>query len=292
MDKCTNLILRFLLVFSGFIFFNHQSFAQNCGDVDFKFEIKELTVTFKGESKEIVKDWFWYFGDNAINNGQEVKHTFEKNGEYNVCLKILTTSGCIGSVCKKINIGTIVSSCDLKADYAFKVEGTTGVFTAKSNDVNAKYYWQIANQTSQYNGIEVKIPFEKAGVYEVCLIALNQSETCKVLVCKKVEIGATCGWEADFTYENDGNIIKLTAKSTVGDAAKYYWSFGNGATGEGSEVKYQYDKAGNYEVCLKIVSGILSNTAGTACTKSVCKKVTIGTSCDWEADFTFENTGN
>ncbi|MBC7886051.1 MAG: PKD domain-containing protein, partial [Saprospiraceae bacterium] len=160
------------------------------------------------------------------------------------------------------------------------------------------YYWSYGNGAIG-EGREVKYQYDKAGDYEICLkvvsgvLSNTADPACTKAVCKKVTIGSSCDLDADFIFETVGNIVKLTAKSTIGDAAKYYWSFGNGAAGEGREVKYQYDKPGDYEICLKVVS-VLSNTAAQACTKSICKKVSVNTSnndCNLKIDFNYKTLG-
>ena len=267
--------------------------SQNCAGVDFTYKIIDNTIVFFGESKVKVTEWTWSFGDNKVENGQVVKHNYEKGGEYEVCLKFYSSKECSGVVCKKIKFDPSVNECGLSADFSFKIDGKTVILNGTSNDSLAKYLWSVSGQNGQYNGKEVKIPFEKDGTYEVCLIVVNKEENCKIQICKKIEIGDICKIDLDFIYEISGNIIKLQGRTNAGANAKYVWSFGNGATGEGRNIRYKYEKPGVYEICLKVILEDATNPKDV-CTKTICKKVTINgqsTECNIKADFSVKTDG-
>jgi len=267
--------------------------SQNCAGVDFTYKIIDNTIVFSGESKKDVTEWVWSFGDDTVEKGRVVKHKYEKGGEYEVCLKFYSSRECSGVVCKKIKFDPSVNECGLSADFSFKIDGKTVIFNATSNDSLAKYLWSVSGQNSQYNGKEVKITFEKDGTYEVCLIVVNQEENCKIQICKKIEIGNICNVDLDFIYETSGNVIKLLGRSNAGANAKYVWSFGNGETGEGKNIRYKYEKPGIYEICLKIISEDPLSPDKT-CSKTICKKVTINvpsTDCNIKADFSVKTDG-
>jgi len=288
-----NHIFRCLLLIStGFLFLSITK-AQDCTEVGFTFEQKDNFFTFTGQSKDPASEWYWYFGDNEVDKGQVVKRQFKINGEYNVCLKVLVSATCVGSVCKKIKVENAVSDCNLQSAFEYKLDGNTGIFTAKSNDDKAKYFWSVSGQNINYEGQITRIPFIEGRTYEVCLITVNGTETCKIQTCKKVEIGKSCDPEADFTFTTERNIVKFLAKSGMGNAVKYYWSFGDGTSGDGSETKHQYVKPGNYEVCLKVIGPAISNT-NPGCITTICKKVSINSksACDTKADFTFTIESN
>ena len=267
--------------------------SQNCAGVDFTYKIIDNTIVFIGESKKEVTEWTWSFGDNTVEDGRVVKHKYEKSGEYEVCLKFYSSRECSGVVCKKIKFDPSVNECGLSADFSFKMDGKTVILNGTSNDGLAKYLWSVSGYNSQYIGKEVKIPFEKDGTYEVCLIVVNKEDNCKIQICKKIEIGAICRIDLDFNYETSGNIIKLQGRTNAGENAKFVWSFGNGATGEGKNIRYKYEKPGVYEICLKIISEDPTNPK-ESCTKTICKKITIKgniTECDIKADFSVKTDG-
>jgi PKD repeat protein len=266
-----------------------------CAEVDFTYDQKDDVVVFKGESKEIVLDWYWYFGDGGTEKGAIVRHKYDKSGEFEICLKIIVSPSCTGSVCKKLKVGSLSGGCDFRVDFGYSTDGTNGVFNAKSNDDLAKYYWYVSGNNVQYEGKDIRIPFEKEGIFEVCLIGVNSSYTCKEQVCKKIEIGRQCDFDADFNFTVSDNIVKVFAKSTAGNAAGYFWSFGDGDGSEGIEYKHQYTNRGEYELCLKVVAPVITvSTSAKDCVKVICKKITIGAKvddCVLNTDFSYITNG-
>ena len=269
--------------------------------------------TFDADSTGIVKvfgksalgdtaKYAWTFGNGKSADGKEAKVQYEKSGEYQICLKVYKLSTvssiqpCIQSVCKTVKVIVNAAPCNLKVETESKTEGLTGIFQAKSNVDNTKFLWFVAGSNKQYEGREVKIAFEKAGIYEVCVTAYDAN--CKVQVCKRVEIvasGNTCDLGADFTYESDNNIIKAKATSKAGSNVKFYWTFNTGISVEGKEVIFKFDKPGEYQLCLKVHRTTASGNAdSTNCTQTVCKKIIIKNQaeCKLSPDFTYKSEGN
>ena len=293
-----NFSKTFFLILSVLSFLVFSVSAQDCGQADFSYTLDGNIVRLLGKSSlgDTAK-YYWTFGNGASSEGRETKYQYEKSGEYQICLKVNIAS-CTSAKCKSIKIEpTVPGGCSLKVDYDFKVDGNTSFFYAKSNDEKAMYYWIVSGQNKTYEGKETKIPFEKEGYYEVCLIGVDGAQTCKVQTCKKIEISKTCSLGADFTYTIDSNnVVKVLGKSAAGDTAKYHWTFGNGKSGEGREFKYQYEKPGEYEICLKVVKWSVTANANHSCTQSICKKVkagsTISIDCSLKIEFDFRVDGN
>lgn len=64
------------------------------------------TIKFKGFSihnpNDPVIGYRWTFGDGSSATGNEVTHTYNAPGTYNVCLTIKTQLGCETNICKKL----------------------------------------------------------------------------------------------------------------------------------------------------------------------------------------------
>lgn len=74
--------------------------SYNCtGCVESESSSEPMTFTFQGnvhlseETDERVIVYNWDFGDGSKDTGQQVTHTFEEEGEYDVGLQIVTSSG-------------------------------------------------------------------------------------------------------------------------------------------------------------------------------------------------------
>jgi PKD repeat protein len=209
----------------------------------------------------------------------------------------MVSADCSARTCKKVVVGKSESDCDLKVDFNYKTDGNVTYFTAESNDRTASYYWSISGLNTQYRGKDIRVPFDKSGTYEVCVTAVNSTETCKARACKQVRINTDpCALEADFEFSVVDSYVKLSAKSTAGNSAKYTWTTGDGNRAEGQQTRHEYKSRGTYEVCLTVKAGAMTNTVDKICTKTICKRVTIGDTkeveCDFKADFAFTITGN
>lgn len=164
-------------------------------DVDFIYETSGniIKVHARSNASANVK-YFWSFGNGATAEGQTVRYKYEKPGIYEICLKIVLeditnpNEVCTKTICKKITINELNSECNIKADFNVKTDGLTALLSGVSSEPDASYTWYVNGLKGQYSGKDVKIPFPKEGVYEVCLIVVNRAQTCKVQICKKVEV--------------------------------------------------------------------------------------------------------
>lgn len=271
--------------------------AQNaCAEADFSYDVKENVLTCKGRCTKDVQTWYWQFGDNtAVVTGQSASHAFAKEGEYQVCMKAYVNDSCKVAVCKKIAIGAgTASACGMMADFDVKSNGLIIYANGRSNDPKASYVFQLTGSNAVVTGNDVQFTVTKTGTYEVCMTAINGAQNCKERICKKVEVKGPCSLVADFAIAQNNDVVSLTAKSTAGDAAKYYWSLGNGVTLEGREVKYQYPKAGDYEICLKVIQSVVASTTAGECSVTVCKKLSTGpttSACQLKADYSYVTNG-
>jgi PKD repeat protein len=294
----STLIFRNLTIYAfSFFLAPLMVFSQDCAAVDFHYEIKENIITFSGDSDSNVLSWIWDFGNNTTGSGQKVRSQYTNRGEYKVCLQIKVSEVCSATICKSIKIGLNESECTLKVDFDHKTDGKITYFKAVSNDETANYQWQVTGSNILYKGSEIRIPFDKSGTYEVCVVAVNRAETCKARACKSIRINVDpCALEADFEFSVDKNIVQMSAKSTAGANAKYTWTMGDGNRTVGQATRYEYKNRGIYEVCLTVIAGQLSTTADQICTKTICKRISIGDTkpveCDFKADFGYAAAGN
>jgi hypothetical protein len=85
-----------------------RSFSNVCGGYMMDSLAGPRTYVFKGFSIHNPNDqpvgFRWTFGDGGAATGQEVKHTYNAGGDYEVCLYIKTTLGCETRICKTVRV--------------------------------------------------------------------------------------------------------------------------------------------------------------------------------------------
>ncbi|MBN2174058.1 MAG: PKD domain-containing protein [Bacteroidales bacterium] len=109
----------------------------------------QKTVYFFDNSSGIISEWQWDFGDGSTAAGQNVIHTYQDEGTYNVCLTVISAcSYCFDTYCEEIiidvpefyNLGGTVFADYVPIDegfaYAYQLEGDQIV------DVNASFISQ------------------------------------------------------------------------------------------------------------------------------------------------------
>lgn len=185
----------------------------------------------------------------------------------------------------------------VKADFTFtETESGQVAFVGTTDIPVIEWYWYFGDQ--EVSGAQnPEHVFDYAGDYEVCLKVLAD-ENCTGAVCKKIRVesgalGAACNLFVDFTIDLQGNLMIAKALSLANNNSSYYWDFGDGEKGEGSDIKHEYSTDGTYTICLTVVQPA-STPNGEDCIETVCKTITIGSGnpCDLEADFSFNLDGN
>ena len=151
---------------------------------DFRFTNRAFKYTFKSKSTAKRGKYVWSFGDGKYGRGKNVRHTYKKPGTYKVCLTVIDVkTRCKVRVCKTV---VVKKSCDLKADFKYRVKGKKARFAARTNHRNVKYVWTFGDGTFG-KGKRARHTYAKPGIYKVCLVAI-QANGCTVTVCKYVTI--------------------------------------------------------------------------------------------------------
>lgn len=193
--------------------------------------------------------------------------------------------------------------CEQGTDFKFEVWENIFKGIATSNaDTKAQYKWDFGDGSIDIGQL-VKHEFKSPGEYKICVTSIvsditNTNVICEETVCKIVKIGKSsdpCNLNPDFKFEIKNNILVLYGGSTAGSNASYRWSISDGTIYSGQVVKHELKKKGEYEVCLTVISGDLTNS-NLSCTATICKKVSLSNTnvldCQLKADFSFELNGN
>ena len=279
---------KLLLTFATlFVFsFGNIGVAQtSCVKADFEYSIDHSTKTVKFAAKASSNAilFVWDFGSGSTVKGSTTTKTYSAAGDYKVCLTVYGydsahSKRCSVTVCKRIEI----KKCDLRADFSLRTDGLVIKAEAKSSSSNAVYGWTFGDGNTE-RGDEVKHRYAKDGKYTICLFVKDTVTGCTTKICKDVAL-RKCDLKADFDLRSDGLTIKAEAKSSSNHVV-YGWTFGDGDSERGREVKHTYAKDGKYSICLFVKDTV------TGCTAKICKDVALR-DCDIKVDFDFKQHGN
>ena len=265
----------------------HVEAQQGDCEACFTYWLDGLTIHLNGSctSGDVVH-WQWYSnGDLFSDAGPETHITVEEPGEYEICLIISTTSGCIDTICQQVNVE--VQQDDCAACFTYWLDGLTIHLngSCSTGDV-AHWQWYINGDLFSDAGPETHTLVNHSGEYEICLI-ISTTSGCIDTICQQVNVEVQqndCA--ACFTYWLDGLTIHLNGSCTTGDVAHWQWySNGDLFSDAGPETYTTVDHSGEYEICL-----IISTASG--CIDTICQHVNVEEQqSDCEACFTYSLDG-
>ncbi len=207
------------------------------------------TFLFSTTSKSEIKTWSWKFGDGKTSDARNPEHTYEKTGTYEISCTITTSAGCTTTRTVKYTVLTS-SLVNCKGAISLLLFDPTdnqcnGKATIKLLDENAKeitnvsYIWSNGSTGST---VEKLCP-DKSYTVQAIIEGVCQKNTSFTMLSKPI-------WKAS-TVNGQSNFAVVTPK----EGLTYEWNFGNGVTLKGSEVSYNFEKDGVYNITLKAVSG-------------------------------------
>jgi PKD repeat protein len=239
----------------------------------------------------------WKFGDGkdtcvqyVTSPGQHyvVKHEYAHAGRYEVCVKVLFEGGCEAHYCREetvtepaphsdtcfVNINEVAATYS-RRERKFYVGLTPG-------KVPLKTCWRFGDGTDscvtlshplKEHELTMAHEYPAPGRYELCAKVWYDGG-CEALKCRVVEIAAAnsnlCGG-----YMTD-SLIAIRSVSFKGfsimnandHVISWRWSFGDGSFADGKEARHEYEKGGNYPVCLFIKTDF-------GCETKICKTIGV-----------------
>ena len=268
----------------------------------FNFNVQGKKVNFNntsisGSSSSTISSSYWRFGvsPNGTFLGSSTvgnpTFTFPTNGNFVVCLKITTTSGCVNDTCINVTINDTTPPppvvCHALFNYNFNSYNSV-VFNSSNSNTSAgdsiiKRDWNFGDSTSTMNYLtgNIKDPshiYTKSGVYTVCL-KITTAKGCTNTYCTQISviIPPTTPCKAKFNFIVQGKTASFTSTSssgTSGTAVAFLWRFGvnsiggSVATSTLANPTFTFPANGTYLVCLKI-------TTSTGCVSDTCRTIVI-----------------
>jgi len=227
----------------------------------------------------------WIFGDGDTLRGNEINpaHIYKKSGRYEVCLVIKTKKGCESRQCALVVIEVPVCKPIVKFEFLPRTnDGFPVRFNSMLNNTQnvpgdsiIGRHWTFGDGTGLLENVANPLHvYKQAGQYNVCLIIKTKSG-CYDSSCVMINIPPPpVACQAYFTMEAKELTVKFNSNPTLltqGDSiVKRIWRFGDGKIMDGNVVDphHQYEKAGQYEVCLTIVTK-------KGCESKICKLLVV-----------------
>ena len=233
--------------------------------------------------------YLWKFGDGKTSNEINPVHIYEQPGIYEVCLVAETENGCRSVYCDKVVIGSVVCQLEPKFEWKASEENPRKIYFKNLTIVpasGAKYLWKFGDGTISTEKDPVHL-YEKPGEYEVCLI-VELNNLCRKVSCQRIVIQTpSCNVQAKFEWKQDATNWKkiwfANLSQPVHAIWRTYWTYGDGSSSQDYNSFHEYQIAGTYYVCLKVVSL-------NGCIVSYCDSVVVRKkdSCENRSGFRFE----
>lgn len=236
----------------------------------------------------------WIFGDGkdtciqysaGYTGNYSVNHQYTQHGNYEACVKIFYEGGCEAKKCKAVTIlPPPVDSCHLKIfQVQTNIQSLEKAFyaTTSPDKIAEKICWNFGDGTDTCinlpspltsASLAIRHRFPSPGVYRVCAKVLY-ARGCTAHYCIEVIIRNNTnicgGYFVDSLIDPRKILFKgYSIMSGQDQVVSWRWTFGDGSSGTGQDVKHEFAQGGNYEVCLYIKTSL-------GCETRICKKIIV-----------------
>jgi PKD repeat protein len=161
------------------------------------------TVLFQDAtlSSDPVVSWSWNFGDGTSLSGTgTATHTYQQSGNYNVCLSIVTQSGCTGSACSTVVV-TVPAACSASFTTSQSTAPLEIAFTPTIVPSTATHIWDFGDGSLPLISnapLVQQHQYSAAGSYLVCLTV--QDGLCTDTFCTNVAVAPVSGLNAPTAF--------------------------------------------------------------------------------------------
>lgn len=203
--------------------------------------------------------YIWNFGTGIIKEGAVVEHAFEKPGIYSIELTAEDDSEAPNSK-STASIKVIINSApkaNAGNDKTTKISQSVMFDAGKSIDVDGEiieYFWEFGDGNSA-SGKTTQHQYENPGIYSVKLKVKDNSEMINdsSIDSLLVAVNETLSKKVGNTIYSNSGVISFDASRNFelpSVSSTYNWKFGDGGTGLGKIVEYNYGAPGKYNVVL------------------------------------------
>ena len=246
-------------------------------------------VTFTSTSLGTTSNtaYYWNFGDGgnywAMAN-PNASHLYSYNGIFNVSLTITDSLGpCTSSIVLTVTVNNAPCVGNAAFNYNQAAGGLVNFFNNSGVGPNGIYAWGFGDGTTS-NLVSPGHTYTLSGLYNVTLTATDQLGICSYSTVQSISVTvASCSLVAGFTYTlGAGGTVNFASTSTgTTPSTNYFWSFGDGAYGNGPNPIHTYSSNGVYNAYLTV-----SDSVGFFCMDSLMQTINVNGPCFANVNFT------
>jgi len=242
----------------------------------------DLEFQFQNTSTGILDSVYWDFGDGSFSRDTNPTHHYETEGQYMVCLSILTPN-CSDTFCQELD--AYLSDCSATFSYEVGASPDSYQFFNESIGNVDFLFWDFGDGESSTEENPIH-QFASSGDYDVQLRIRNNDASCSDTITHTVRVQIPDPCLADFSFSIDPisqrpNIYSFQDLST-GNIASWEWNFGDGSTSSLASPTHVFPDTLSYAVTLTI--------NGDDCSDQTSKTVKVDVPLS--LDFTFQLDSN
>jgi PKD repeat protein len=209
--------------------------------------------------------WWWDFGDGNTSTEEYPLHEYSQEGNYDVTLTITGANGCTGSITQTVAVLSVPFFCNayFYTNFPDYPNDTKMVqFQDASFSTNPlsplTYAWDFGDGTTSEESNPLH-QYQAFGTYPVTLTI--STDDCSSVYQQILQIDTfiyipNCqpGFTYGASYVDPWEIQFWDYSSTEDPIIDWFWNFGDGTTGTGSQVTHQFNAPGYYEVTQTITT--------------------------------------
>lgn len=209
--------------------------------------------------------WWWDFGDGNTSTEEYPLHEYSQEGNYDVTLTITGANGCTGSITQTVTVQSLPFFCNAYfytnfPGYPNDTKMVQFQDASYSSDPLSPltYAWDFGDGTTSEESNPLH-QYQTFGTYPVTLTV--STDNCSSVYQQISQIDTfiyvpNCqpGFTYGASYVDPWEIQFWDYSSTEDPIIDWFWNFGDGTTGTGSQVTHQFNAPGYYEVTLTITT--------------------------------------
>lgn len=223
-----------------------------------------------GSSGSGIANWTWEMGDGTVAYGPEVSHTYASLGTVLISLTVRDHRGLEDTCERTLDVLNLLPECLFSYGPSQPDPGEVVSFSDLSSDLDGHivtWSWSFGDGGASIER-SPHHAFAAIGDYTVSLTVVDQDGGSDTRV-RKVPVGNQAP-VANFSFSPTTvstlqDVTFISASYDVdGTIASMIWNFGDGTSGEGSQVRHRYSSMGSFTVRMTVMDDDGASSSATA----------------------------